>query len=227
MLFSDAAPNFKLITEAFQSSRAHFADQHTQNHHAHDVIISMFIGMLFGLMAYRAHYHSLFDYRNNHIPLPLRGQTNSFKLADASINTASEPKEKDTKEGGISYGPNSSHPDKHLAVRWPFGLDEKRGSKRTKSGVPPSGLDATTEKNASGRRSSEGKMALDGNSSVNGVLSTRIRSSTEQGSVIHHRPTGNDGARSSRSSYSMDDAASVRDRELIGSGVGSEVADMV
>ena len=189
----------------------------------------MFIGILFGLMAYRAHYHSLFDYRNNHIPLPLRGQTNSFKLADASINTASEPEKKDTGEGGISYGPNSSRPDKHLAVRWPFGLDEKRGSKRTKSGLPPSGRHVTPEKSPSERRSSEDRMAMDGNSSVNGVLSTRVRSSTEQGSVIHHRPTGNhDGARSSRSSsYTMADAASVRDRELIGSGVGSEVADMV
>ena len=187
----------------------------------------MFVGIIFGLLVYRAHYHSLFNYRNNHIPLPFHGHTESFKLADASINTASEPKEQDTKEGEISYGPNSSHPDKHLAVRWPFGLDEKRGSKRTKKEAPPSGLDGTTEKKASERRSSDGRMALDGNSSVNGVLSTRVRSSTEQGSVIHHRPTGNDGATSSRSSYTMADAASVRDRELIGSGVGSEVADMV
>ena len=187
----------------------------------------MLIGIFFGLLAYRAHYHSCFDYRNNHIPLPLHGQTRSFKLADASINTASEPKEKAKEEGESSYGPNSSHPDKHLAVRWPFGLDEKRGSKRTKKEVPPSGADATAEKNASDVHSSEGRMALDGNSSVNGVLSTRVRSSTEQGSVIHRRPTVTDGALSSRSSYSMADAASVRDRELIGSGVGSEVADMV
>ena len=106
-------------------------------------------------------------------------------------------------------------------------MDEKRGSKRTKKELPPSGLDGAAEKKASDRRSSDGRMALDGNSSVNGVLSTRVRSSTEQGSVIHHRPTGNDGARSSRSSYTIADAASVRDRELIGSGVGSEVADMV
>ena len=94
-------------------------------------------------------------------------------------------------------------------------------------GAPPSGPDVTKEKNPSDVHSSDGRMALDGNSSVNGVLSTRIRSSTEQGSVIHHRPTGNDGALSSRSSYSMADTPSVRDRELIGSGVGSEVADMV
>ena len=187
----------------------------------------MFIGIIFGIFAYRAHYHSCFDYRNNHIPLPIQGQTRSFKLADASTNTASEPMGKDTGEGDNFYGPNSSHPDKHLAVRWPFGLDEKRGSKSIKKGVPTSGPDVTTEKDADDVRSSEGRMALDGNSSVNGVLSTRVRSSTEQASVIHHRPTDNDGASSFRSNYTMADAASIRDRELIGSGVGSEVADMV
>lgn len=68
---------------------------------------------------------------------------------------------------------------------------------------------------------------MDGNSSVNGVVSTRIRTSTEQGSVIHHIPTGNDGASSFLRSHRGEDEASIRDREVIGSGVGSEVADMV
>ena len=188
----------------------------------------MFIGTIFGLMAYGSNFHSCFDYRNNHIPVPYRGQTRSFKPVDASINTASEPAEKRTGEGEIPYGPNSSHPDRFLAVRWPFGLDEKRGPKNTKKRVPPpSGPDVTPEKNVSDVHGSDGGMVFDGNSSVNGVLSTRIRSSTDQGSVIRHRPGGNDGASSPRSSYTRADAASVRDRELIGSGVGSEVADMV
>ena len=71
-------------------------------------------------------------------------------------------------------------------------------------------------------------MAYDGNSSVNGVRSMRFPTSTENGSVIIHRSNShNDGVSSYSRPSRMDERASVRDRELIGSGVGSEVADMV
>ncbi|KAL8795656.1 MAG: hypothetical protein Q9195_001894 [Heterodermia aff. obscurata] len=221
------ASTFKLIREASDPSRT-VADQPTQSHHTHDVIMSMFIGIFFGFLAYRAQFHSVLDYRNNHIPLPLRGQTLSFKPTDASINAAAEPTENYKGDGEIAHGPNSSRPDRHLPVSWPLSLDEKRGARTNKRRGHPSGPDAIPEeKQASDVRSGDARMALDGNSSVNGVISTRFRSSTEQGSVIHHRPTGGDGPSSSRRIQPTTDAASVRDRELIGSGVGSEVANMV
>ena len=187
----------------------------------------MLIGIICGLFAYRAHYHSMFDYRNNHIPLPYHGQTNNFKPIDSSLNAASSQAEEAKVDEKTAYGPNSPYPDKHLAVRWPFGIDEKRGARSTKKQIPDPGPNSTPTKTPIDAGSDSGRMAMDGNSSVNGVVSTRIRTSTEQGSVIHHIPTGNDGASSFRRSHRGEDEASIRDRELIGSGVGSEVADMV
>ena len=39
------------------------------NHHASDILTSIPLGIFSGLLAYRAKYLSLFDYRTNHIPL--------------------------------------------------------------------------------------------------------------------------------------------------------------
>ena len=39
------------------------------NHHASDILTSIPLGIFAGLLAYRAKYLSLFDYRTNHIPL--------------------------------------------------------------------------------------------------------------------------------------------------------------
>ena len=39
-----------------------------RNHHGHDVLLSIPIGVVFGLLAYRAQYRSLFRYQSNHIP---------------------------------------------------------------------------------------------------------------------------------------------------------------
>lgn len=41
-----------------------------QNHHFHDVVLSIPIGVLVGLLAYRTHYMSIFDYHTNHLYLP-------------------------------------------------------------------------------------------------------------------------------------------------------------
>lgn len=169
----------------------------------------------------------MFNYRNNHIPLPYHGQTKSFKPIDSSLDAASGQAEGAKVDEKVAYSPNSPYPDRHLAVRWPFGIDEKRGSRSTKEQVPDPGPESTPTKTPNGAGSESGRMAMDGNSSVNGVISTRIRTSTEQGSVIHHKSAGNDGASSFLRSYRGDDTASIRDRELIGSGVGSEVAEIV
>jgi len=41
-----------------------------QHHHSKDVICGTMLGLLFGSLAYRSSYASLFDFRFNHIPLP-------------------------------------------------------------------------------------------------------------------------------------------------------------
>lgn len=41
-----------------------------RNHHAHDILLSVPWGVAVALLAYRAHYASVFDYRTNHLPLP-------------------------------------------------------------------------------------------------------------------------------------------------------------
>lgn len=41
-----------------------------RNHHMHDILLSIPLGVLVALLAYRSHYASLFDYRTNHLPLP-------------------------------------------------------------------------------------------------------------------------------------------------------------
>ena len=40
-----------------------------RNHHTHDVLLSIPIGVIFGCLAYRAQYRSMFHSRTNHIPL--------------------------------------------------------------------------------------------------------------------------------------------------------------
>ena len=88
----------------------------------------MIVGIICALFAYRAHFHSLFDYRNNHIPLPYHGSTRSFKQSDQPTKEKPGSTERIAGEEKVVYGVNNSLPDRHLAVRWPIGADEKRGS---------------------------------------------------------------------------------------------------
>ena len=44
-----------------------------RNHHPHDIVLSVPLGIMVGLFAYRCHYTSLFDADTNHIPLPFAG----------------------------------------------------------------------------------------------------------------------------------------------------------
>ena len=86
----------------------------------------MLFGILSALLAYRAHYQSLFDYRTNHIPLPYHATTRSFKQIPGSNEAINTPIEQAASQ------PRDLRPQRHLAVRWPFGIDEKRGSERGK-----------------------------------------------------------------------------------------------
>jgi len=49
-----------------------------QNHHHHDIILSIPIGIIVGLLAYRTHYASVIDYHTNHLPLPWSGSNESL-----------------------------------------------------------------------------------------------------------------------------------------------------
>ena len=49
-----------------------------RNHHVHDILLSMPLGVLVAFLAYRSHYASVFDYRTNHLPLPWSGTRQSL-----------------------------------------------------------------------------------------------------------------------------------------------------
>lgn len=83
-----------------------------QNHHARDVIFSIPIGVICGLLAYRAHYVSTFSYPTNHIPLSYTHSKRPFGLP---FCRRSKGEEKSAKK------PNG----KFLAVTWPREEEEK------------------------------------------------------------------------------------------------------
>ena len=81
-----------------------------QNHHFHDVVLSIPIGVLVGLLAYRTHYMSIFDYHTNHLYLPW---SSLHRSVNATAPTA--PIARDTKP---DYRFNSKFRHK-TAVAWP------------------------------------------------------------------------------------------------------------
>ena len=203
-----------------------------QNHHATDVLLSILLGVLCGLLAYRAQYYSLFNYRNNHLPLPYR-EPNSFTSCFGS-------KVRSPETGFGATTPNNHHPhdttpDKYLAVRWPFDATEKRGpvdTKKPRPQIPPRSDPGPVEmtSTSSGNRPRD----VDGNSSVNAVWSMSRASHVERSSSAGQATTIRRNSNAERSSATASgsgaraaEAPSVRDREIVGSGVGSEVAEMV
>jgi len=63
MRFSQA---FKYYKNPCPQSRT---DRLWQNHHVHDILLSIPLGIFCAMLAYRASYLSLFSYQTNHIPL--------------------------------------------------------------------------------------------------------------------------------------------------------------
>lgn len=49
------------------------------NHHIHDILLSIPWGVLVAFLAYRCHYASIFNYRTNHLPLPWSGSHQSLR----------------------------------------------------------------------------------------------------------------------------------------------------
>lgn len=69
-----------------------------QQHHAHEIIFGMIIGLILGVLAYRSVYAAAFDFRYNHIPLPpfsLRSRF-SYSLKDPYIASGT------LQEGGVA-----------------------------------------------------------------------------------------------------------------------------
>ena len=81
-----------------------------QNHHYHDVVLSIPIGVLVGLLAYRNHYMSIFNYNTNHLYLPW---SSLHRSVNSTVPIA--PIARDTKPG---YRFRSQFRHK-TAVAWP------------------------------------------------------------------------------------------------------------
>ena len=70
-----------------------------RNHHVHDILLSIPLGVLIAFLAYRSHYASVFNYRTNHLPLPWSGSSQSL--------CPTKP------------APETGHGDNLAAVTWP------------------------------------------------------------------------------------------------------------
>lgn len=81
-----------------------------QNHHFQDVLLSIPLGVLIGLLAYRTHYVSLFNYHTNHLYLPWSSLHRSTNLTAPTVPIA-----RDAKPG---YRFKSKYRHK-TAVAWP------------------------------------------------------------------------------------------------------------
>ena len=96
-----------------------------RNHHVHDILLSIPWGVLLAFLAYRSNYASIFDYRTNHLPLPLSATRRSLRPTIPA--------------------PETKHGDNLAAVRWPkkpfeHGFD---GGREQAAGL---GLDGAAER---------------------------------------------------------------------------------
>lgn len=179
------------------------------------MLLSILLGVLCGLLAYRAQYRSLANYHNNHIPLPYR-ESNSFTGVFGPRNNETS----ETTTYGTNDGTQSNFPDKYLAVRWPFSPAEKRGPVDTKKPQPtisPTLHHSPVEMNSSD--SGNRRVDVDGNSSMNAVwsmsmgqASTVIRTkNAERSSVAGSAARVDEGGRS------------VRDNRVVGLEAAAEM----
>lgn len=103
-----------------------------QNHHFHDVVLSIPIGVLVGLLAYRSHYVSIFNYHTNHLYLPWSSLHRSANLTAPTL-----PKAGDAKRG---YRFGSQFRNK-TAVAWPRRPKTQSWDEGQETGIV--GLDGT------------------------------------------------------------------------------------
>ena len=114
-----------------------------QNHHFHDVVLSIPIGVLVGLLAYRTHYVSIFNYHTNHLYLPWSSLHRSTNLTAPTVPIA-----RDAKPG---YRFKSKYRHK-TAVAWPRRPETQGWDRGQETGTV--GLDGTGDgKSGRSRRS--------------------------------------------------------------------------
>ena len=95
-----------------------------QNHHARDIILTIPIGLICGILSYRAHYYSAFSYLTNHIPLPYSYSKKPYRF----------PFRRRDQDQGIVEMQNGEF----LAVEWPRETDERTmrdGSRDRRGGI--------------------------------------------------------------------------------------------
>lgn len=88
-VFSDHAPDFwalmvtmiPLLGASLLSGSMYI----THQHHAHEIVFGMLIGTVFGTLAFRTCYASIFDFRYNHIPLPPFATRTKFLYTKDSV----------------------------------------------------------------------------------------------------------------------------------------------
>ncbi|KAF8858904.1 PAP2-domain-containing protein [Acephala macrosclerotiorum] len=72
-LFSDFAPRTLglagLVTPLLLASLMSGSQYVTHQHHAHEILVGILIGVVAGICSYRLRYAAIFDFRYNHIPL--------------------------------------------------------------------------------------------------------------------------------------------------------------
>lgn len=87
------------------------SDRQGQNHHVHNVLLSIPIAIVVALLSYRAHYVSVFDYTTNHVHLPWSSSHRSLhpSLPEA-FNASSQPRKRASR---FHYCRNMA------AVAWP------------------------------------------------------------------------------------------------------------
>ncbi|MCJ1466452.1 phosphatidic acid phosphatase type [Pseudocyphellaria aurata] len=83
------------------------------NHHARDILLSVPIGVICGILAYRAQYYSAFSYLTNHIPLPYSG-SGTKKAIRLPFRRRSE-----------AQIIAETHNGEYLAVEWPRETNER------------------------------------------------------------------------------------------------------
>jgi diacylglycerol diphosphate phosphatase/phosphatidate phosphatase len=109
-VFSDFGPHFwtlmVTVTPLLAASLLSGSMYITHHHHTHDIIFGMLIGAIFGGLAFRTSYASMFDFRYNHIPLPPFGAKTRFLYTEDSVL------------GEISLRIRKSECDKLVVWKW-------------------------------------------------------------------------------------------------------------
>lgn len=120
-----------------------------QNHHHHDILLSIPIGVTIALLAYRTHYASLLNYRTNHLPLPWSGSHESLNPTVPNPNIGQQNGNRAQSRKGHRNFAITDWPRKPKTYTYGNGEQEAgtapaiRGLDGTTDGPPPAAVLAT------------------------------------------------------------------------------------